>query len=128
MAQYLIDACISRHIATALRIAGYSATAVYDVLDTDAPDPEIIQWCADKGAVLVTKDYDLKRKRLHADVLKASGISVVFFREGKRHWQLWHWFYQVFRQINHLEQEFSSLQSPKYLVCRSIGKLEPTTL
>jgi predicted nuclease of predicted toxin-antitoxin system len=128
MAHYLIDACISRHIATALRVAGYNATAVYDVLEPAAPDPEIIQWCVDNGAILVTKDYGLKRRRLLAATLEASGISVVFFREGKRHWQLSHWFYQVFRQINHLEREFSSSPSPEYRVCRPTGKPESISL
>ena len=128
MALYLIDECIPHHIATALQVAGYNATSVRDALYSGASDPEIAKWCTKNGAVLVTKDYQLRRKKLHAAMLKQYQISVVFFREGKRHWQVRDWYFQIFRQINRLEQEFSSTRSPKYLVCRPTGKPESITL
>jgi uncharacterized protein with PIN domain len=128
MAVYLVDECVSHRIAACLSVAGYEVASVHDSLYSRASDQEMIQWCAQNGAILVTKDYQLKRKKLHAAMLKRHSVSVVFFRERRAHWRLKDWYFQIFRQIDHLEREFSSASSPKYLVCRSVGKPEVTTL
>jgi predicted nuclease of predicted toxin-antitoxin system len=128
MAMYLVDECISHRIATCLGVAGYKVTSVHDSLYSRASDQEIVEWCRQNGAILVTKDYQLKRKKLHAAMLRQHAVSVVFFRERRAHWQLKDWYFQIFRQIDRLEQEFSSTSSPKYLVCRTTGKPQPVQL
>lgn len=130
MVLFLFDECVSYRIADELRVMGYEVASVQGELGKGALDGDIIRWCSQNNAVLVTADYKLKKSRQYAKMLKKYGISVVFFRPGKGSgaWKLKEWYQQVFRQIDRLENEFATSRSPKYLRCGSTGKPQSISL
>jgi hypothetical protein len=126
---FLFDECIAPQIARALSVVQYDAVAVQDVPDLGrgADDSEVIRWCRDQGAVLVTADLKMKRPSGYWELLRQSGISVAFFKPRKGGWLLKEWFRQVVRQTDHMEERFSR-RVPAYWRYSSKGRGRPVNL
>jgi hypothetical protein len=126
---FLFDECIPPQIARALSIVEYDAVAVGDVpeLGRGADDAEVIRWCGERGAVLVTADLKMKRPSGYRELMKESGISVAFFKPRKGGWLLKEWFRQVVRQTDHMEDRFSR-RGPSYWRYSSKGRGKPVAL
>jgi hypothetical protein len=120
---FLFDECIAPQIAQALEVVKYDAVAVEDApeLGRAADDAQVIQWCRDRGAVLVTADLRMRRPKGYRELIKQSGISVAFFGPRKDGWLLKEWFRQVVRQTDHMEEKFSR-RRPVYWQYSSRGR------
>jgi hypothetical protein len=130
MVPALFDEDIPRQVAEALHAFGCQASHVLLVpeLASGATDHEIIRWCSDKGAELVTADYKMKTTQRYAGLLRRNRVSAAFFRPpSKQGWTAKDWLRQVVNRMDDMQREFSE-RSPVYRAYRSRGAPEDLRL
>ena len=129
MVLFLFDECIAPQIPRALNIVTYQAHAVEDVraLGRGADDQQVVEWCKDERAVLVTADLRMRRPSGYRDLIRRTGVSVAFFKPRKGGWSLKEWFREVVRQTGHLEEKFSG-RRPVYWQYSTGGRKRRITL
>jgi hypothetical protein len=126
MAAYLFDACIPPQVAQALQIVGYNTYHVKTApgLSQASKDDEIMAWCPQYQATLVTADYSIKRTREYARLLRRFEVSAAFFRPpSKKGWNRKEWHQQVVKRMDHMEKVFVK-QSPCYYRYPARGSAE----
>ncbi len=130
MVHALFDEDIPKQVAKALAAFGCQASHVAGVraLGEGASDDQIIQWCKDNAATLVTADYKMKTTQRYAALLREHKVSAAFFRTpSKRGWTAKEWFRQVVNRMDDIQREFPQ-RSPLYRVYRSRGRPEDLKL
>ena len=75
---FLIDESLSSEVAQALALVGYEILSLSEALEKGAPDPEIIEWCRQNGAVWIHADDSAKND--HRELLLTSGIRTLWIR------------------------------------------------
>ena len=73
--RFLLDESLAPEVARALAIVDYEIRPLADVLEKGAPDPEIIEWCRQNGAVWIHADDSAKKD--HRELLLTSGIRTL---------------------------------------------------
>lgn len=74
----VVDVCMPPELAEQLKASGFDAIYWPEIGDPRAMDDQIVQWCAEQEAVIITHDLDF------GDLLAASGASgpsVIIVRE-----------------------------------------------
>ena len=79
--RFLLDESLSSEVAQALAIVGYEIRPLAEVLEKGAPDPEIIEWCRQNGAVWIHSDDSARRD--HRELLLTSGIRTLWIRRKR---------------------------------------------
>ena len=78
----LLDNNLSPHIAEALEAVGEDVLHVKDIFLDQSPDEKILQYCADKGCMLVTLDKKLRYRPAIATATQEYRIGI-FILQGK---------------------------------------------
>ena len=81
--QFLLDESLDPNVARALAMVDYDITDVRTVLDPDQTrrrilDPEIINWCRERGSIWIHADD--RARRQHRKLLQTSGIRTLWVR------------------------------------------------
>lgn len=130
MVALLFDECLSVRIAKALDILGHEVYHVCCVSDlgSSAEDDQIIKWCRDKGAVLVTTDLSITRTREYVRLLKQGKVSAAFFHPPSTSgWDRDEELVQLLKRMQHMQTAFSK-PGPVYYLYKSRGKPEKMRL
>ena len=79
---FLLDESLVPIVARSLQLVGYNFVDVETAFGTKGPqDPEIIEWCRERGAVWVHADD--RAKRQHRVLLQTSGIRTLWIYRRK---------------------------------------------
>lgn len=120
--RFLLDENIPPDFAAAFRLVGYNTVANVEVDLTSAHDPEVIDFCAAKGTIWVTKDLDSRKRAAYASRVRDLNVSAVFLSTPRaKRWSLKEQFEVIARQIRTLEDRFGDRQ-PRYFFLRATGQ------
>lgn len=130
MVRALFDENISKYVAAALNAYGCNVHHVRTVavLGQGARDLDVMRWCRQNDAFLVTADYKMVKTRKYIQFMHQHGVSVAVFRPpSTKSWNAKEWFRQVVRRMEDMEHEFST-RSPCYRRYTQRGKPKDFTL
>jgi len=114
MVRFLFDECISHRIVDELKIMGYDVSSVGSALPRGSKDEDVLGWCHRHDAVLVTKDYKIKRTKQYLPQLRNTGVSIAFIRPPRKGWKYQKEFQWFLGRIDQVEADFQD-RSPRYL-------------
>ena len=125
--RFLLDENVPTAFAEALRLVGYATVSNREVGLGGADDPDVIDYCALRDLVWVTKDMDSRKKAAYAKRVADGGVSAVFLAPPRaKGWSMKEQFEVLVRHLRTLETRFGG-RRPRYYVCRATGHAREAT-
>lgn len=81
---YLIDECISEHVAHALQVLGLPVVVSIDAIYPGATDPEVLDFALREGLTVLTQDLDIGRNQVAQTAMSGGGNGLILLRRPKQ--------------------------------------------